>query len=458
MHAPCARHLPTTATHRFHGNSPFPGHGGNWRSIALREKGETAMSNKAFDVNPYYLTLDSYQIDPRYLERRAKLGSGIDLRNPLDPRLRPRRAFKPPEEVETRASGLPVSSDTINEHFIFREGKGGSREASDLSAYFKASYGLNSVEGAYQRVREEMKGYHTVYALLEHSGEREELPESSLHWANEPESESIEDEQEALELFLQKYGSHYVSQIKYGLRIGIQGSLSESQTVSQDQLSASFKAAFGAFSAEGGASYEHRKQLNSWGVDLVLEVTSGGSNLGLLPPMRSLDEISGFLERVGKGEIQFSVAPIELSLNSYWETFELDWKTRDLLEPHRGFEAPAAQFGVPPGTILAWRPTPEYLRNLEAESEEKTIEPPPGWAICNGEQGTPDLTERFILGTATWEEVGQTGGTAEHGHGIGQKRVAAISGMVTAGTEAAQDVWWSPHIPPYVKVVYIMKL
>jgi hypothetical protein len=145
-------------------------------------------------------------------------------------------------------------------------------------------------------------------------------------------------------------------------------------------------------------------------------------------------------------------------LNSYWETFELDWKTRDLLEPHRGFEAPAAQFGVPPGTILAWRPTPEYLRNLEAESEEKTIEPPPGWAICNGEQGTPDLTERFILGTATWEEVGQTGGTAEHGHGIGQKRVAAISGMVTAGTEAAQDVWWSPHIPPYVKVVYIMKL
>ena len=36
---------------------------------------------------------------------------------------------------------------------------------------------------------------------------------------------------------------------------------------------------------------------------------------------------------------------------------------------------------------------------------------PSGWAVCNGSNGTPDLRDRFIMGS-NLSEIGQTGGTA----------------------------------------------
>ena len=35
---------------------------------------------------------------------------------------------------------------------------------------------------------------------------------------------------------------------------------------------------------------------------------------------------------------------------------------------------------------------------------------PKGWALCNGENGTPDLRDRFIVGAGNSYEVGETGG------------------------------------------------
>ncbi|MEM9555735.1 MAG: hypothetical protein AAGC60_15885 [Acidobacteriota bacterium] len=53
---------------------------------------------------------------------------------------------------------------------------------------------------------------------------------------------------------------------------------------------------------------------------------------------------------------------------------------------------------------------------------------PRGWVLCDGTEGTPDLRDRFILGTAGSEEPGATGGVhafsltpeqlAEHGHAV----------------------------------------
>ena len=40
---------------------------------------------------------------------------------------------------------------------------------------------------------------------------------------------------------------------------------------------------------------------------------------------------------------------------------------------------------MPKGTILGW-----FSKNV-----------PEGWAICNGQNGTPNLNERFPMGTAT---------------------------------------------------------
>jgi microcystin-dependent protein len=35
---------------------------------------------------------------------------------------------------------------------------------------------------------------------------------------------------------------------------------------------------------------------------------------------------------------------------------------------------------------------------------------PEGWLLCDGENGTPDLRDRFIVGAGTTYEMGETGG------------------------------------------------
>ncbi len=49
---------------------------------------------------------------------------------------------------------------------------------------------------------------------------------------------------------------------------------------------------------------------------------------------------------------------------------------------------------------------------------------PAGWALCNGENDTPDLNDRFIIGTIIGDEIGNTGGSAtptmpDHNHSMG---------------------------------------
>lgn len=72
---------------------------------------------------------------------------------------------------------------------------------------------------------------------------------------------------------------------------------------------------------------------------------------------------------------------------------------------------------LPRGMIMAWYPpTATIGQPLSA------LSPPPGWAICNGQNNTPDLRGRFILmGTQDGSKVGQgdaifgaIGGEAEH--------------------------------------------
>lgn len=41
---------------------------------------------------------------------------------------------------------------------------------------------------------------------------------------------------------------------------------------------------------------------------------------------------------------------------------------------------------------------------------------PPGWAVCDGDQGTPDLRDKFIKIANTTGEIGDTGGSNTHTH------------------------------------------
>lgn len=121
--------------------------------------------------------------------------------------------------------------------------------------------------------------------------------------------------------------------------------------------------------------------------------------------------------------------------------------------------------GVPSGFIGMWSGT--------------TI--PDGWALCDGENGTPDLRGRFVLGSSESHVLGSTGGSEEvtltieqmpsHGHYI----AGMISGSyLTSNTgnyavfpynktakNGTQDTGGNqPHsnMPPYYTLAYIMKL
>lgn len=53
--------------------------------------------------------------------------------------------------------------------------------------------------------------------------------------------------------------------------------------------------------------------------------------------------------------------------------------------------------GIPAGVIVMW--------------SGNTANIPSGWALCDGQNGTPDLRDRFILGIAQGEQPGGTGGS-----------------------------------------------
>jgi len=79
------------------------------------------------------------------------------------------------------------------------------------------------------------------------------------------------------------------------------------------------------------------------------------------------------------------------------------------------------------------------------------VDIPDGWYLCDGTHGTPDLTDRFIIGAGSSYAVDDTGGAVSHDHNI------QVNGPVgaTGGFSLTTDV--TSHIPPYYALAYIMK-
>ena len=58
--------------------------------------------------------------------------------------------------------------------------------------------------------------------------------------------------------------------------------------------------------------------------------------------------------------------------------------------------------GLPAGVIVMWSGSLDAI--------------PAGWALCDGSDGTPDLSNRFVLGVGAAEYQGSTGGSHSHKH------------------------------------------
>jgi hypothetical protein len=95
---------------------------------------------------------------------------------------------------------------------------------------------------------------------------------------------------------------------------------------------------------------------------------------------------------------------------------------------------------------------------------------PPGWAICDGTNGTPDLREKFIRCNGALFAVGQEGGSVSHTHGLqyDAHEHTTASGMgITAGAHLSNTTGQAigtlltdaaSNIPPAYRLAYIMRL
>jgi len=131
----------------------------------------------------------------------------------------------------------------------------------------------------------------------------------------------------------------------------------------------------------------------------------------------------------------------------------------------------------PIGTILAWSPP-----------TAGTVGAPANWAICDGEQGTPNLTDRFLLGreiSTIRRGDARTGGSktipmdGAHNHGgdtgstqanpldvygvnFKAKDTPGTTNFVYPHTHGIQSVSDHNHggslMPPYYTVVYVMRM
>lgn len=122
---------------------------------------------------------------------------------------------------------------------------------------------------------------------------------------------------------------------------------------------------------------------------------------------------------------------------------------------------------IPSGVIAMWSGSTDAV--------------PSGWALCNGENDTPDLQDRFVLGAGNTYEVGATGGEETHmlltaempshyhrlfaSHGTQQQNTyghACVNMFESSynGADTKATGEGKPHnnMPPYYALCFIMKV
>ncbi len=426
--------------------------------------------------NNHTISRDQYRINPGFIsEGVIRLGEGVDMNDPGAPQ---RRAGRSPFTLPMVLQASDVSDYTLDESFRFVEASSAREEAEILGAYFQGSYRFVSADAAYKRAESERATSHSIYAVVESTGETRDLSElmhgQPLEWNQEvaPAFEgTAADPQTFRRQFLLDFGSHYVSAVNYGYRLAIRGKITTTDAASSETIKAAFKATFLAASAEGGVSKEAKQTLSGSHVELTFVATSGGlfrdgeHRPGILT---RLEDIIETLRDLRSGAMTIHGAPLTAVVRTYWNLLPPEFAlSRALLTEHGEPPPPEGFFGVPAGTIVAWRPGERAIYTDDAG--RRHLVPPDGWAVCDGGNGTPDLRDRFVRGAPDVEAIGAAAGSPSHTH------VAAVT-KNKSPTEVAQGIVGgkakvasSTHAhdvsvtgaavdPPHVKLAFIMRL
>lgn len=91
---------------------------------------------------------------------------------------------------------------------------------------------------------------------------------------------------------------------------------------------------------------------------------------------------------------------------------------------------------------------------------------PAGWLLCDGRNNTPNLVGKFAMGAASHTELNQTGGAVSHSHAVNQLVNAdgwnaddmnRGNAPQTTGFNHTHSTNAAEHLPPYQKIIFIMK-
>ncbi len=108
-----------------------------------------------------------------------------------------------------------------------------------------------------------------------------------------------------------------------------------------------------------------------------------------------------------------------------------------------------------PGMIMLWAGAVEDI--------------PEGWTLCDGNNDTPDLRNKFIVGAGDTYSPGDTGGALTHAHDYTtdpHDHIFIPGTDIAAGTDfdnVVSSEYWSDttnsqsSLPPYHSLCYIMK-
>ncbi len=419
--------------------------------------------------NRYYTSYDKYDEIPLNSSMGGQFlpGRGIDMSNPDDPRLRPLVAFTHKIPDDAALNSIVNSQNTASN---YQEATSAYEEARILNVYFQAKFAFASFSAALDQAKNDRSNSRSLYLLIEKSGGADVLVPREAQWSAAPRAESITDASERYRQFLDDYGSHYIQSVRYGMRIAIRAKLNSTSSSEFQKFSAAFKASFGiASSASGGVTDEMRREMSSYSMEVdatILGHASGGDTV-----LTGFEQIAKWVSSFNKGDIKVTEVPIGCLVNSYWATLSDYPKCRSLFS-NAPFARLTAEAGVPKGTVLSWSPPSEAIKKSE-DGKTRTIVAPEGWEICDGRAGTPDLRNKFIMGTADASSLLALGGSATHTHsgqalgprpshanpdshgGSNSGNPPQVTGIDhTHGLQIAD----AANLPPYMTLVYIIKL
>lgn len=352
-----------------------------------------AVAMKANCQLNYYQKLDNYNFDyiPLELGGMMNPGQGIKVKDYIDFSPASYSPFLDQNKVVKLVNEVIDRSVIENAQFYLNENLTTNEKARSYYVNFKTTFGFINAKAAYERALSEQNTCKSFQIVMEARKSGQALPDSKKDWnrfklykdfllkveANNSLSNRSQN-------FIDLFGTHYIMSVQTGFRIEILATINSTDMTEQENFKASLK----AWVANVNAGSSTKQSVSSKNTTIVCKISSGGIEPRMASIIEGYEKISSFIDSVKQGKYTVYNGPIGAYVQSYNGTLLNYPQTAEIFKANPNV---VHIDGLPIGSIIAWNPKSEDIVN-------GVITPPQGWAICNGDNDTPNLCGRFIKG------------------------------------------------------------